>query len=69
MDATFPQITYIDPVKYKQLVKYIRLTDINIDIKRVTSLPTRRNRPKFNDTCVDTKDSEHVQELNQTVFQ
>lgn len=44
VDVAFPQVRPVDPLKYKQLVRYIKATDKTIDIPRVCTLPPRRNR-------------------------
>jgi hypothetical protein len=38
----FPLIRNIDPMKYKLLVRYIRVTDRTIDIPRVCTVVRRR---------------------------
>ena len=39
-----PRVQQVDPTKYKMLVKYIRATDKTIDIPRVVTLPSRRQK-------------------------
>lgn len=58
VETPFPEISPIDPIKYKLLVKYIRKYDTSIDVPRIVSFPTRRNkeRNKFSDSLMDHKE-------------